>query len=211
MNARTTLDAWREQGADRVNLVGFHRIDALERRAAAYDGEVRRLLDARLAGLIEAYARELGGFAVRHAEDTSVSPGTGALSAVIAQLADQAAARADRSGTDGATPSPEFPELGMLEDFRRTWSNVLVESQLRQTLTQAPADAGPLNSARLVHRSISLMRELSPGYLQQFLSYIDTLAWMERLSGDGAVVPDETPRVGGGVKRVREKPRKRKE
>ncbi|ERI30971.1 PF11445 domain protein [Burkholderia cenocepacia BC7] len=45
---RATLDAWREQGADRLDPVRFHRIDALERRAAVLDGAARALLDARL-------------------------------------------------------------------------------------------------------------------------------------------------------------------
>ncbi|RAD00266.1 hypothetical protein DN512_06110 [Burkholderia multivorans] len=35
------LDAWREQGAARLDPVRFHRLDALERRAAALDGDAR--------------------------------------------------------------------------------------------------------------------------------------------------------------------------
>jgi hypothetical protein len=38
-----------------------------------------------------------------------------------------------------------------------------------------------LNSAVLVHRSLTLMSELSPGYLQHFLMYLDNLAWLEQL------------------------------
>ncbi|HAP25467.1 MAG TPA: hypothetical protein DCR74_07495, partial [Achromobacter sp.] len=37
LNARAVLDAWRASGADRVNPLRFHLIDALDRRAAAYD------------------------------------------------------------------------------------------------------------------------------------------------------------------------------
>ncbi|WP_205171686.1 DUF2894 domain-containing protein, partial [Burkholderia sp. LMG 13014] len=51
-HVRATLDAWREQGADRLDPVRFHRIDALERRAAALEGNARALLDARLATLL---------------------------------------------------------------------------------------------------------------------------------------------------------------
>lgn len=106
---RAMLDAWREQGAARLDPVRFHRLDALERRAAALDGDARALLDARLAALADEYA--------------------------------QLVAR---------TPAP------------------------------------PLNSNSLVHRSLSTMRELSPAYLQQFLSYVDALACLEDLVGAGA-------------------------
>ncbi|MBU9534662.1 DUF2894 domain-containing protein, partial [Burkholderia multivorans] len=54
---RAMLDAWREQGAARLDPVRFHRLDALERRAAALDGDARALLDARLAALADEYAQ----------------------------------------------------------------------------------------------------------------------------------------------------------
>ncbi|MGE8476301.1 MAG: DUF2894 domain-containing protein, partial [Paraburkholderia hospita] len=58
-DAQTTLDAWREQGDDRLDPLRFHFIDALARRAAAHDGEARRILDARLSTLLEAYAGDI--------------------------------------------------------------------------------------------------------------------------------------------------------
>ena len=52
-DARTTLDAWRAAGADRIDPLRFAAIDALARRIAKLsseeEGEFRRLLDARLA------------------------------------------------------------------------------------------------------------------------------------------------------------------
>ncbi|HDV6357027.1 TPA: DUF2894 domain-containing protein, partial [Burkholderia cenocepacia] len=53
----------------------------------------------------------------------------------------------------------------------------------------------PLNSNSLVHRSLATMRELSPDYLQQFLSYVDALAWLEDLVGGGAQPEKEAPRA----------------
>ncbi len=60
-------------------------------------------------------------------------------------------------------------------------------------LDHVPANAGPLNSSSLVHRSLALMREVSPGYLRHFLSYVDALAWPGQLGGDGAVPGNDTP------------------
>ena len=50
---QATLDAWREQGADRHNPLRFHFIDALARRATANEGEARRVMDARLSDAID--------------------------------------------------------------------------------------------------------------------------------------------------------------
>jgi hypothetical protein len=81
------------------------------------------------------------------------------------------------------------------------------EKQLRQSLKKAPGNAGPLNSSSLVHRSLSLMRELSPGYLQQFLSYVDALSWMEQINGGGALPAKEAPRAATARKSTRNKAR----
>ncbi|AOJ41273.1 hypothetical protein WJ23_25235 [Burkholderia lata] len=183
-HVRATLDAWREQGADRLDPVRFHRIDALERRAAALEGDVRALLDARLATLLEGFAE-----VVARADDTATASGAagapvrGALAELVERLARDA--QADRRGLD--------PEL--VDYFRTMWSKVRTEQQYRQSLDQVPRNAGPLNSNSLVHRSLATMRELSPAYLQQFLSYVDALAWLEDLAGGGAQPEKEAPRA----------------
>ncbi|WP_423761297.1 DUF2894 domain-containing protein [Burkholderia sp. NLJ2] len=198
--ARATLDAWREQGVDRLDPVRFHRIDALERRAAVLDGDARGLLDARLAALIEGFAEVVAradeAKAARdHAEATAGAPGRGALAELVERLARDA--QADRRGLD--------PEL--VDYFRTMWSKVRTEQQYRQSLDQVPRNAGPLNSNSLVHRSLSTMRELSPEYLQQFLSYVDALAWLEDLAGGGAQPEKEAPRAKTVKKGTRSKGR----
>lgn len=201
------LDAWREQGADRLDPVRFHLMDALARRAAGHDGDARRLLDARLATLLAGYA-DIVERGAPNAADVGIPPGEpapgepapgeparGALAALVAQLARDA--QADRAGIDPA----------MIEFFRETWSKVRTEKQYRQALDQVPRNAGPLNSSSLVHRSLSLMRDLSPGYLQQFLSYVDALSWLEDLMGGGAQAEKEAPRAKGTKKAARGKTR----
>ncbi|EOH6296255.1 DUF2894 domain-containing protein, partial [Burkholderia cenocepacia] len=113
---------------------------------------------------------------------TSV-PARGALAALVEGFARDA--QADRRGLD--------PEL--IDYFRTMWSKVRTEQQYRQSLDQVPRNAGPLNSNSLVHRSLATMRELSPEYLQQFLSYVDALAWLEDLAGGGAQPEKEAPRA----------------
>jgi hypothetical protein len=69
----------------------------------------------------------------------------------------------------------------MLTQARDTWAQVRTDSQLRASLHDLPADAGPLNSGMLVHRALHLMRAVSPGYLQHFIAYADTLSSLEQL------------------------------
>ncbi|KWN11293.1 hypothetical protein WT83_20090 [Burkholderia territorii] len=183
---RATLDAWREQGADRLDPVRFHRLDALEKRAAALDGDARALLDARLETLLEGFAQivsRAGETAVASETVQANAPARSLLGGLVEQLARDA--QADRRGID--------PEL--IDYFRTTWSKVRTEQQYRQSLDQVPRNAGPLNSNSLVHRSLATMRELSPEYLQQFLSYVDALAWLEDLAGGGGQPEKDAPRV----------------
>ncbi|WP_321918649.1 DUF2894 domain-containing protein [Burkholderia cepacia] len=200
-HVRATLDAWREQGADRLDPVRFLRIDALERRAAALEGNARGLLDARLATLIEGFAAVVA----RADEAKAAASGTAqaddavgrgpSLAALVERLGRDA--QADRRGLD--------PEL--VDYFRTMWSKVRTEQQYRQSLDQVPRNAGPLNSNSLVHRSLATMRELSPEYLQQFLSYVDALAWLEDLAGGGAQPEKEAPRAKTVKKSARAKTR----
>ncbi|WP_088505349.1 DUF2894 domain-containing protein [Burkholderia ubonensis] len=195
--ARAMLDAWRASGADRLDPVRFHRIDALERRAAGHDGDARRLLDARLDALLAGYADDVerAGGANEPDDVAHARPASGALAGLVTHIARDA--QADRAGIDPA----------LIDYFRETWSKVRTEKQYRQALDQVPRNAGPLNSSSLVHRSLSLMRDLSPGYLQQFLSYVDALAWLEDLAGGGAQAEKEAPRAKGVKKGARSKAR----
>ncbi len=201
---RKILDAWRQQNADRLSPWRFHFIEVLERRAAGHGGATRRLLDERLCKLVDAYAADLD-IAASHAGDADVvtassAPARGALGGLIDDIANGQAARGDDVATSDALPT-----LAALDEFRNIWSEVRADSQMRQSLEQVPADAGPLNSGSLVHRSLTLMHELSPGYLQHFVSYVDTLSWMEQMNDGGALSAKQGSRTVGPAKRTRVK------
>ena len=204
-SARTILDTWREQRADRLDPVRFHFIDAMQRRAADHDGEVRRILDGRLAELIDAYAADLDKAAssADHAESATPRSAPTTLGGLIEHIAGCAASRGDTD--DAVARLPALPELDALGEFRKIWSKLRTESQLQQSLEQVPTNAGPLNSGALVHRAIALMRDLSPGYLEQFLSYVDALSWMEQMKHSGAFASADAPPAAGGRKRARDK------
>ena len=209
ISARAMLDAWREGRADRLDPIRFHFMDALAARAASHEGEVRRILEDRLSQCVDAYARDLqqaaGG--MRHGA-AQATPEGGALGELADYIAHRSAARdQELSAHNIESPSASYPTLAALDDFKKLWTRVRAGSQLRQSLEQVPENAGPLNSGALVHRSIALMRELSPGYLEQFLSYVDALSWLEQINNAVAPQAKDAPRAPAAKKRTRSKSR----
>lgn len=211
-NPRAMVAAWRESGADRLDPVRFRFIEALARRSASHGGAARQLLDDKLATLVEAYGVALesatgkAGHAVT--EDASRKPAAGALASLAHYIATHAEPLAGGPEPRASAPprsARHEPEL--IDYFRDTWARVSVERQLRQALEWVPENAGPLNSSHLVHRSLSLMHELSPGYLQHFLSYVDAMSWLEQMNTGGMPTDKEVPRAGGPRKGVRGKAR----
>ena len=204
------LDVWRDQGAARVDPFAFHYMLALRRRAPDANDGVRCALEARLSGLIAAYAGKLDRTDTATKPQASTSART-PLGELTEQLANRPALRAHGEAAVDAAARPNLPELELLDDVRTLWAQVRSDSQLRRSLQPASEDTGPLNSSSLVHRSLSLMRELSPGYLQQFLSYLDALSWLEQLQDSGVLAGKDAPTREIGKPRARAKPRKRRE
>lgn len=203
MQAQAVLDAWRAQGADRIDPVRFRFIEALARRAANRSGEVRHLIDNKLSALLEAYRREIERAAASPSlhDATALSgckPARGRLAVLTDALASHAQARSDSQAPERAAPgASSYPELPMLDELRALWSGISARKQLRQSLAQVPGNAGPLNSSSLVHRALSLMHDLSPGYLQQFLSYVDALSCLESMGG-AVTASKQAPRAEKG-------------
>ncbi|RKP49609.1 DUF2894 domain-containing protein [Pararobbsia silviterrae] len=199
--AEATLAAWRESGADRIDPVRFHAIEALARRTARYAGAARAALDARLAVRIDAYALDI--------EQTDPSDASGeparARRAVpkgeLHRLGEYLVARANEMGRrvtlgDAGMAAAADDAFDALEYFREIWSRLNTESQLRQLPAYVPENAGPLNTDKLVYRSLLLMREVSPEYVQRFLGYVDALSWMEQLRNEGVLAKKEPARAG---------------
>lgn len=207
------LQALRTQGAARFDPVRFRFIEALAGRAAAYQGEARRLIDGKLAAALEDYRTRLeaGRLAAdamltlagkRHPEAVEAltllsqegdfrhlrqslagldaSKGRqvlGALLAHIRQVSQEASQGVRATESDAAGQNGR--ELKSIAFFRDAWLNLSVNQQLSAALAQAPDNAGPLNSHILALQSLELMRDLSPEYLQYFMSYADGLLWLE--------------------------------
>ncbi|WP_349778380.1 DUF2894 domain-containing protein [Xanthomonas sp. WHRI 6108] len=209
-SAHARLQRWRSQGADQLDPVRFHLMETLAARAGTQAEPVREVLEEKLGKLVDAYAATVKQAARRRVASAAAQPSQrSALGALADRMAGHAALMEVDSRKTASAEATQFPELPALEDFRRTWTTVRTASQVRQSLQDAPKDAGPLNSSVLVHRCISLMRECSPGYLQHFLGYVDALSWLEQLHSGGALASEDAAPVAPGKKRSRRAPTRR--
>lgn len=203
-DSNASIEAWRQRGDHRFDPVRFHFIEALARRAAGYEGEARRLLDERLQTHMAAYADALQ----KSRETAQAAPGNGpepiqrsALAELVEHLGQHAAPTAVGSA---ATPVPSG-ELKTLSYFKSTWSRLSADRRLNQSLAKVPENAGPLNSHHLVHRALTLMHDLSPEYLNKFMSYVDGLLWLDDTNTRGTAAAGaqgvETGKKSGRGKR----------
>lgn len=179
-----------------MNAVRSLFLEALERRAAAQTGQVRRLLDARLAALKAEYTQHAGARSGGPAEVTAPAPRPqGALAALAGELA-----RAHGPApAEGAVIARR--ELHTLQRFRATWTRLSAEERLRQALAQVPAQAGPLNSHHLVHRALVLMQGTSPEYLQRFVPYVDALLALDQMQAPPPPAPARARRTPAAASR----------
>jgi hypothetical protein len=169
------LEALRAQGAPRIDPVRFRHIEALQRRAAAHQGETRRLLDARLARLMSTCAQAVAQASTTKPNLRNQAPNRSALAELLAYLAGPTADAGQR------TQHPHAPnELKTVRYFRSTWSRLRVDQQMVQALAGVPDQAGPLNTQRLLHQALSLMRQASPDYTQRFMAQVEALLWLEQ-------------------------------
>jgi hypothetical protein len=207
------LQAMRQRGAAHFDPVRFHAIESLARRATTRQGHARALIDARVGALLAAYGAdfERGGEPLAPAVPATRTPGP--LAALLDELAGHAAltlppglaaSEAVRpQGAPGAQERAHPPELKSLRYFRGTWSRLSAERKLTQSRARLPDNAGPLHSHRLMHRALTLMRTLSPAYLERFMGYVETLQWLDQAQQPPNATDREAPRAKAARKPAR--------
>jgi len=95
---------------------------------------------------------------------------------VVQLFADSESGLKQRSDKGDCQPK----ELKSVRLFRESWVKRSADKQVSQAIKEGPENAGPLNAQKLVIRSLSAMRDLSPAYLSRFMPYLDTLLWLEQ-------------------------------
>jgi hypothetical protein len=185
--AEQAIQALRQRQAHIVDPVGFHSLEALQRRASAYQGNVRSILDAKILQLAQACSARV----VHASHSASVtaraqcfSVPQEALEGLVRRMSHQ---EPDRLHTSGGERPSAPTELRAVKCFRNTWSKLSVHKQIQSALDNAPHNAGPINSHMVALRSLALMRDISPDYLNRFMTHIDTLMCLESAGKESKV------------------------
>jgi hypothetical protein len=84
-----------------------------------------------------------------------------------------------------AAGTPARAELKAVRNYRSTWARLKVDHRMAQLRAQVPDQAGPLNTQKLLHEALAVMRDASPQYLQAFMAQVDALLWLDQAGGDG--------------------------
>lgn len=204
------IAALRQAGADQFDSVRLHYLEVLAHRVNPHQGRVKRILDGKLAQALAAFrarfeqaqgaAKDAIALATLHSPQAAAElqrllvdgDFTGVRQCIATlERKDQRESLGDlvrsmaqhvpdhgESRWDGYVGS--HAELKSVSYFRNTWSKLSADKQVTQALGQAPKNAGPINSHRLVLRSLTLMRDISPDYLNRFVSYVDTLLCLDQ-------------------------------
>ncbi|HET8707204.1 MAG TPA: DUF2894 domain-containing protein [Pseudomonadales bacterium] len=94
-----------------------------------------------------------------------------------------------------AVPRPDSQrfqdELKSMQLFRESWAKFNTARRVAKTIEGLSEDIGPLNSERLIILAMNKMRSISPDYLGRFLSYADTLLWLDAAANKLDVVPEK--------------------
>jgi hypothetical protein len=178
-NPHELIAALRREHAHLSDPVGFHHLENLAQRTSAQSGTVQRILNAKLVELVHQYRGRIasvGGNATgKVAAQCTAQKDT--LRSLVQLLAAHEPHRSDvRTSAPGAGPS----ELKSVKYFRNTWSKLSVDQQVKNAMLQAPQNAGPINSHMVSLRSLTLMRDISPDYLNRFMTYMDSLSCLDQ-------------------------------
>lgn len=182
--APLTLASLQQAGADRLDPVRWRQLQALALRLPSQPEPVQKLLQARLQEGLQALAQRVQSQPANtgaHASQAQPSraPSESPLRSLTVYL-DALRAQDAPSGLEVDAIDPA--QMKSVRRFSESWSKIAVQQQLDRAIGRAPEQAGPLNSHRLMLRSLTLMRDLSPDYLRRFLTQMETLLWLDQVN-----------------------------
>jgi hypothetical protein len=84
----------------------------------------------------------------------------------------------------GAPPDMPDARLRAFQLFERTWADHYADKLVTQAVNHVPENPGHLNTQMLATRCLSAMRKLAPAYLRRWVTYMETLFWLEGAGRD---------------------------
>lgn len=203
--SESTLASLREAGAHHHDPARFHYLEVLERRLATQPDAVRQRLTQRLQGAVQDYAQRVALAASPEGETLGARAATPVLaSAHAAPLTRLNRYIQERTQAQAELVDPEeggnASDLKSVRGFSEVWTKIAADQQVVQAVHRGPDNAGPLNSHRLMLRSLTLMRSLSPDYLGRFLAQMDALLWLDQVNQQ-TTLKDGKPKRSGRTKK----------
>lgn len=187
------LQSLREAGAPERDAVGWHYVQTLARRTRASSASAQPLLQGKLKGkLQEKLHQALDAFEARLQNTPSPpaalsTPATPAPPSPLARLLQEMRPAAETAWAMPGTPPSaalqpvrgQRAENPRVRQFRQQLRKISVQKQVRQAIARAPQNAGPINSHSLVLRALALMQDISPDYLNRFMTHVDALLCLD--------------------------------
>lgn len=175
-------------GAAQFDAVTWHYLDLLAQRVEQQQGLIHDMLCDKLAEGLTALQRRIAQTSSMGHHATGASVGTNAtasssqaLNAGPSPLAELLQDMKQRQPATNPSPAEEWQqENPRIQQFRAQLGRINVQKKVSKAMAQAPQNAGPINSHMLVLRSLGIMRDVSPDYLNRFMAHVDTLLCLDQ-------------------------------
>ena len=200
----------REQAAIVVARAGEECVDTAAKLQRVFDGgQFKAVLQMRHrveASAAQSMLSELTRTLVQAQGVLDESPGQRSFDDILRQQEHELLAAFCDTGPDrdsmqaGDIESGEFGELQSVRRLRDSLVKRNADKLVTESIKHAPENAGPLNPQMLVIHSLATMRDLSPHYMSRFVSYIDTLLWLDTACESGAAAAAKKTGAKAGAK-----------
>lgn len=197
-SALAALAHWRGTPLPAQDPVRWHYLEVLAQRLSSAPAALQGRLAQGLQQALDTLNLQSTAPNAPFAPQSYPNAGLQALTQLNQHLHQLAGTTPPPRRTSTGTPAPAStrPRMRSLQGFQATWARVHADQQLHQALDRAPDQAGPLNSHKLMLRSLALLRDLSPDYTRRLMAQWDDLLWLEQahsaLPGKSAKPPRRT-------------------
>jgi hypothetical protein len=162
----------RETGVARLDAVGWHYIEVLSERTLGQTGPAQALLHEKLQHALAAFEHRLASTAA--ASPLAPCAARSPLAVLLQEMAPPSPEPLPQS-----TLTTTHRESTRVRQFRQQLRQISVQKRVSKAIAKAPQNAGPINSHMLVLRALGLMRDISPDYLNRFMTHVDTLLCLD--------------------------------
>ena len=166
-----------EAGAAQFDAVNWHYIQTLSARSLIQTGPAQTLLQSKLQNHLRVLEARMAQSATQQTQGSpSTSPTPSPMAVLLQDMAPSHLPAPTPIDSHTLSTHRESPRV---RQFRQQLRQISVQKRVSSAIAQAPQNAGPINSHMLVLRALGLMRDISPDYLNRFMTHVDTLLCLQ--------------------------------